>query len=170
MESEKVKEIKKALEYCISTTDCTDCPYLKIGNCLDVLDADILTLINELESENESCHEVLADLKAIIKQQNDRIAELEKESSKFVENFEKLKKAEHDSDRYKKRIVELEEYIKGNAEEAKAFVENWHKDLMKELKHFAERVKMEFYYEFDELIPSIMSDKIDKILKEILGE
>jgi hypothetical protein len=29
---------------------------------------------------------------------------------------------------------------------------------------------MEFYYEFDELIPSIMSDKIDKILKEIIGE
>lgn len=38
------------------------------------------------------------------------------------------------------------------------------------LKQFAERVKMEFYYHFDEIIPSIMSDKIDKILKEILGE
>ena len=32
---------------------------------------------------------------------------------------------------------------------------------------FAERVKMAFYYEFDELIPSIMADKIDEILKEI---
>ena len=32
---------------------------------------------------------------------------------------------------------------------------------------FAERVKMAFYYEFDEIIPSIMSDKIDEILKEI---
>ena len=38
------------------------------------------------------------------------------------------------------------------------------------LKQFAERVKMEFYYHFDELIPSIMSDKIDKILKELIGE
>ena len=35
---------------------------------------------------------------------------------------------------------------------------------------FAERVKMAFYYEFDELIPSIMSDKIDEICKEITGE
>ena len=32
---------------------------------------------------------------------------------------------------------------------------------------FAERVKMAFYYEFDELIPSIMADKIDEICKEI---
>ena len=32
---------------------------------------------------------------------------------------------------------------------------------------FAERVKMVFYYEFDELIPSIMADKIDEIAKEI---
>ena len=34
---------------------------------------------------------------------------------------------------------------------------------------FAERVKMAFYYEFDELIPSIMADKIDEIAKEITG-
>ena len=32
---------------------------------------------------------------------------------------------------------------------------------------FAERVKMAFYYHFDELIPSIMADKIDEICKEI---
>lgn len=33
-------------------------------------------------------------------------------------------------------------------------------------KEFAEKVKMAFYYEFDEIIPSIMSDKIDELLKE----
>lgn len=32
---------------------------------------------------------------------------------------------------------------------------------------FAERVKMAFYYEFDELIPSIMADKIDELVKEV---
>ena len=32
---------------------------------------------------------------------------------------------------------------------------------------FAELVKMAFYYHFDELIPSIMADKIDEICKEI---
>lgn len=33
-------------------------------------------------------------------------------------------------------------------------------------KDFAEKVKMAFYYEFDEIIPSIMADKIDELLKE----
>ena len=31
----------------------------------------------------------------------------------------------------------------------------------------AERIKMAFYYEFDELIPSTMADKIDELVKEI---
>lgn len=35
---------------------------------------------------------------------------------------------------------------------------------------FAERVKMAFYYEFDELIPSIMADKIDEICKGLVDE
>ena len=38
------------------------------------------------------------------------------------------------------------------------------------LEEFAEQVKMAFYYEFDELIPSIMADKIDNLLKELVGE
>ena len=38
------------------------------------------------------------------------------------------------------------------------------------VKEFAERVKLEFYYEFEELIPSIMADKIDNILKEMIGD
>lgn len=38
------------------------------------------------------------------------------------------------------------------------------------VKEFAESVKMAFYYEFDELIPSTMADKIDGIVKEVLHE
>ena len=38
------------------------------------------------------------------------------------------------------------------------------------IKSFAEQVKMAFYYEYDELIPSHMADKIDKIADEIIGE
>ena len=38
------------------------------------------------------------------------------------------------------------------------------------VKEFAERVKMAFYYEFDELIPSIMADKIDEIVKGVCRE
>lgn len=100
---------------------------------------EILTYINELESENESCHEVLADLKAIIKQQNDRIAELEKQ--------------------IKKNAFYAKGYAQGIKNTYEVVVPN-------KLKQFAESVKMEFYYEFDELIPSIMEDKIDKLLEE----
>lgn len=44
---------------------------------------------------------------------------------------------------------------------------NFQKELLKE---FAERVKTAFCAEFDELIPSIMADKIDEIYKEMVGE
>lgn len=37
-------------------------------------------------------------------------------------------------------------------------------------KEFAERLKVAFYIEFDEIIPSIMADKIDEIYKEMVGE
>ena len=36
------------------------------------------------------------------------------------------------------------------------------------INKFAEQVKMAFYYEFDELIPSVMADKIDNISEEII--
>lgn len=35
------------------------------------------------------------------------------------------------------------------------------------VQEFAERVKMAFYYEFDELIPSIMADRIDELVEEV---
>ena len=35
---------------------------------------------------------------------------------------------------------------------------------------FAERVKMAFYYEFYEIIPSTMADKIDELVKEVCGD
>lgn len=34
----------------------------------------------------------------------------------------------------------------------------------------AERIKNEFYIQFNEIIPSIMADQIDKIVKEVLDE
>lgn len=34
------------------------------------------------------------------------------------------------------------------------------------VREFAERVKNAFYAEFDEIIPSVMANKIDELLKE----
>ena len=50
---------------------------------------------------------------------------------------------------------EIAFFVKHNAEVRKQAV-----------KEFAERVKTAFYYEFDELIPSIMADKIDELIEE----
>lgn len=41
------------------------------------------------------------------------------------------------------------------------------KELVEKL---AERIKNEFYIQFDEIIPSIMADRIDEIVKEVLNE
>ena len=50
------------------------------------------------------------------------------------------------------------------------FVEHDAEVRKQAIKEFAERVKMAFYYEFDELIPSIMADKIDVLVKEVCKE
>ena len=62
MESEKVKEIKEALENCTNNygTDCYHCPYLEKG-CNIKLMEDSLTLINELESENETLKDEITE-------------------------------------------------------------------------------------------------------------
>lgn len=57
--------------------------------------------------------------------------------------------------------------------------ETYHDRIRREIAHqvrketakeFAEKVKMAFYYEFDEIIPSIMADKIDELLNEYGAE
>ena len=53
---------------------------------------------------------------------------------------------------------------------AKCLVEKGYGDLRAAVKEFAESVKMAFYYEFDELIPSTMADKIDEIVKGVCGD
>lgn len=52
---------------------------------------------------------------------------------------------------------------------AKCLVEKGYGDVRAAVKEFAESVKMAFYYEFDELIPSTMADKIDELVKEVCG-
>lgn len=61
MNSEKVKEIKKALE-CCSEGKCEKCLIGKkdIRKCVDILLKDTLTLINELESENQQLKDGIA--------------------------------------------------------------------------------------------------------------
>lgn len=70
------------------------------------------------------------------------------------------------------RLVELENKIERGelVEVPKGAVVLTPEEKKQAVKEFAERVKMAFYYEFDELIPSIMADKIDELVKEVCGE
>lgn len=53
---------------------------------------------------------------------------------------------------------------------AKDLVNLGYGDVRAAVREFAESVKMAFYYEFDELIPSTMADKIDELVKEVCGD
>ena len=49
-------------------------------------------------------------------------------------------------------------------------LDDFRKQRTEAVKEFAQRVKNAFYYHFDELIPSIMADEIDKIMEEMVGD
>ena len=52
---------------------------------------------------------------------------------------------------------------------AERLVDAGYGDVRAAVKEFAESIKMAFYQEFEELIPSIMADKIDELVKEVCG-
>ena len=67
MNSEKVKEIKKALEHCGEKVTCRDCPEYNNEPVIDWFECKknllrkSITLINELESENENLSAIGCD-------------------------------------------------------------------------------------------------------------
>ena len=101
MESEKVKEIKKALKYC-SEGKCEKCLIGEkdIRKCVDILLKDTLTLINELESENKSlqdlCNKTYEDLTKEIDRLENRVKELEEDIAKSMLGCEFLPECTND--------------------------------------------------------------------------
>ena len=69
------------------------------------------------------------------------------------------------------RLADLEDKIEAGTfvEVPKGAVVLTPEERKQAVKEFAGRVKMAFYYEFDELIPSIMADKIDELVAESLA-
>ena len=102
MNSEKVKEIKKALECCgMYKYDCEKCPYKSKGDdddltvnngCGDLLLKDCTTLINELESEleKEQINNLNCDTELQYKEKH--IAELEKENDEKYKRIMELER------------------------------------------------------------------------------
>ena len=103
MEQEKIKEIKKALEYNTVSEFMNRLPYADKFNKLKMVAfEDILTYINELESENEKLsakyknlennyeytHKVYREYEEENKQLKERIAELEKQNARLLDSVE----------------------------------------------------------------------------------
>ena len=133
MNSEKVKEIKKAVECCKDLKNpCRNCPYHDRGECIEELTLDMGDYINELESDNERLSSRHRNLKI-----------------NYNKTWKQYREYEVENQQLKDRIAELEEYIEGNEQDAKAFVNGWHKDLETELKQFAERLKEMAYKSTD---------------------
>jgi chromosome segregation ATPase len=149
MESEKVKEIKKALECCVDSIKygCKGCPYHKSSSdCQELLIWDMQTYINELESENERWQEkegaLSCDLEII---------------------REKLTNAEIEVDDYKDRIAELEEELTND----RIFYKDgicYPMNCQGALKQFAERLKEKLF----DLGNIVKENDIDETLKEFL--
>ena len=123
MESEKIKEIKKALE-CCSKGECgVWCSRFDKKNinhtCQDDMNADALTLINELESENDTLHTNLCEWRKENKQLKDGIAELE--NTDYYKEIEKKKEdllcKEYSLIKYEKETAG--KYLKEFAEKVK---------------------------------------------------
>ena len=145
MESEKVKEIKKALKNC-QKNNCLDCPYFideKRCRANDLL-LDTITLINELESENERLS------KELDSEWKDR-RKAEEDLHKAQWNYKiGLGQSQSANKKLKDQIAELE------------------KEKTEQLKQFAEMLKEKVYDSFGDKV--IWYNDIDETLKEFIGE
>ena len=184
MESEKVKEIKKALEDNANYKHHNKLGYIDGYKCKTVAFADILTLINELESENEM-------LKILVDIANERTYR-----KKFIEEWRKEYQKELDKQgkgciagspdfdlvyklyfEQKDRIAELEsenERLKTQLAQANAGIVNCsgcHLVELNAVKEFAEKLKRkafdkDMFNDWAGATYVVLVREIDKLLKE----
>lgn len=74
--------------------------------------------------------------------------------------------------RQQKEIERLSNFV--TEERCREIAKEYFKPIVKQLmaviiKEFAEAVKLEFYKEFEEIIPSVMAERIDRLVKEMVG-
>ena len=175
---EKVKEIKKALETCMHTrvSSCRECPYnytntkTKHSECFRMAE-HALTLINELENENEilkiNMHET-ENLSFQINQMNgnlvlenqalkDRIAELEEENGELKQHVAEVEKG----------IINIAKERNKKDELASKFIDSYNDSLKQFVEKLKKRLNLGLYeWQYAE----VDSKTIDEILKEYIDE
>ena len=162
MNIEKEKEIKKALRYNVQDEFMNRLPYADEFNKLKMVSfEDILTLINELESENEKVKQHKRELQGGQQDLIKRIAELEGEitNSDIINS-----KLEMDIELLNKQNIDLEidrDYYQEQFNEQEDFYVEWNKQ---QLKQFAERLKEKLF----DLGNVVNEEDIDETLKEFI--
>lgn len=158
MNSKKMKEIKKALED--NKTD--HLPYIDEWKCKFVDFADILTLINELESENERLNK----------------SDTSKEESS-IEYYNLYRDFKRENQQLKDRIAELEKENKSKTDTITDLLKNQEFYETEKLKQFAERLKEKAHkgascdsitYKFIERDYTITESELKELLKEYIDE
>ena len=155
-------DVIKALECCKGEDiPCKSCPYFDLGSCESAMAEDALALINRQKAQIESLNAVHADaiesLRLAAEANKDMSVELD--AMRGAANSYKMHYEEAQAE-----LADLREIVFMDRSEA---IKNLKAEAIKE---FAEAVKMEFYREFDKVIPSVMADKIDTIVKEMTEE
>ena len=173
MESEKVKEIKKALEFCAESR-CKDCPYGKGESvCLDYMSQNALTLINELESEKDNLYNLNQNLisdKQVLMQENERLTT--ENVNYYGAREQTIEDLAEIINKQKDRIAELEKQMCRN-EDLHNATEKLNDIII--LKQFAERLKEKFRdyetltYKNNEVTYHNLELDIDEALKEFVG-
>ena len=123
MNSEKVKEIKKSLQQEIHLTEYVDGAYAE-NVSLDLL-KDVLTLINELESENERLKKDCADIANDYQEMGGFYYEETQKNQQLKDKVTEL-----ESENKELRVVVD---IANEREYRKKFTDEWRKEQQKEL-------------------------------------
>ena len=160
-------EIVKALECCKSDTAlCTECPYYKIGECIEKMCADSIDQINRQKTENENLKVENQSLRSAANSLKMHYEEAQAE----IERLKSCVKTEKEVREIAKRTMEplvkeiTREQIDIAVKLAKA----------EACKEFAEKLKeqAEVYTDSaeDVFILAVGISKIDNLLKELMGE
>ena len=128
------------------------------------------------DSEVISIDEAIRHCYETYYERDDMCKECREEHRQLAKWLEELKESRETINRQKAEIERLEKARQKQAQflgeergQKYELINKITKAKTETIKEFAEQVKMAFYYEFDELIPSIMADKIDNLVKEMGG-
>lgn len=167
-------DVIKALECCAvdpnsgKFADCKNCPldYSKTANCFEYeIQIIALAIINRQSAEiDDLTRDTIPKLKYGLERANKYGAELDREFAELKRKYD-LAVAEREAN--VKALIEKTADAERLKAEKDNLIRTYAECQTENIKEFAEQVKQAFYYEFDEIIPSIMADKIDALVKEM---